>query len=154
VCRDLAGADFELLTRDFGGTRFVHLYREDAVAQAVSWARAEQTGYWHHGDTSANEPHFDLDQIHGFVELIDGHNAAWRDWFAAFNIRPHVVRYEELVADMVGVTIGILDFLRLELSEDQMIAPKHGRQADEINDEWIAQYRATAGNPTVVSENG
>lgn len=154
VYRDLAGADLELLTRAFGRTRFVHLCREDAVAQGVSWARAEQTGYWHHGDTNANESHFDLDRIQGFVEMIDEHNAAWRNWFSSFDIRPHVVRYEELVADMVGVTIGVLDFLGLKLPQDRAITPGHGRQADEINDEWIARYRATAGSPTVVSENG
>jgi hypothetical protein len=71
VYRDLAGADLDLLSRVLGRTRFVYLYRGDAVAQAVSWARAEQTGYWHHGDTSANESHFELDQIQGFVEMID-----------------------------------------------------------------------------------
>lgn len=36
VYRDLTGADLELLTRAFGSTRFVHLYRRDAVAQAVA----------------------------------------------------------------------------------------------------------------------
>lgn len=34
----------------FGPLAFVHLTRADVIAQAVSWARAEQTGYWqvHH----------------------------------------------------------------------------------------------------------
>jgi LPS sulfotransferase NodH len=135
VYRDLAGGDLELLSRAFGRIRFVHLRRGDTVAQAVSWARAEQTGYWHHGDSSANEPHFELDQIQGFVAMIDEHNAAWRDWFTSFDIRPHVVRYEELTADMVGITLGVLDFLGLELPDGRTIAPGHDRQAHEINSE-------------------
>jgi LPS sulfotransferase NodH len=151
--RDPAGADLGLLNRAFGPTRFVHLHRGDAVAQAVSWARAEQTGYWHQGDISANEPHFDLDQIRRFIERIDEHNAAWRKWFTSFQIQPHVVRYEELVADMVGITAGVLDFLGLELPDKQTITSGHARQADEINDEWIDRYRASAESPMAVPES-
>jgi LPS sulfotransferase NodH len=40
VYPDLVGADLELLTRAFGRTRFVYLWRGDTVAQAVSWAAA------------------------------------------------------------------------------------------------------------------
>jgi LPS sulfotransferase NodH len=150
VYRDLVGADLEMLTRAFGRTRFVHLCRGDTVAQAVSWARAEQTGYWQYGDTVANEPHFDFDQVRGFAKMIDEHKAAWWDWFTSFDIRPHVVRYEELIADMVGVTLSVLDFLGLQLPDDRTIAPGNDRQADEINDEWVARYRAIAERPTVV----
>jgi LPS sulfotransferase NodH len=154
VYGDLGGNDLELLTRTLGRTCFVHLWRGDTVAQAVSWVRAEQTSYWQHGDTVVREPHFDSDQIQGLVQTIDEHNAAWRDWFTVFDVRPHVVRYEELVADMAGVTRGVLDFLGLELPHGRTITPVHRRQADEVNDEWIARYRAIAGHPRVVSENG
>lgn len=101
---DLAGSDLELLTRTFGRTSFVYLWRGDTVAQAVSWARAEQTGHWQREDIVKGKPHFDFDQIHSCVQTIDEHNAAWRDWFAPLDIQPHVVRYEDLVADLAGVT--------------------------------------------------
>jgi len=45
-----AGADLDLLTAAFGPARFVHLWRDDTLAQAVSWVRAEQTNYWQQGD--------------------------------------------------------------------------------------------------------
>jgi trehalose 2-sulfotransferase len=151
--RDLGGTDLELLTRAFGRTRFVHLRRGDTVAQAVSWARAEQTGFWQHGDASASEPHFDSDQIRTFVEMIDEHNAAWRDWFTTFDIRPLVVRYEELVNDVVGVTLGVLNFLGFDLPDDGTIIPRNTGQADQISEDWIVRYRAIAGSSTVASEN-
>jgi trehalose 2-sulfotransferase len=139
---ELAGADLDLLVRAFGRTRFVHLWRDDTVAQAVSWARAEQTSFWHEGDAaSPRPPRFDLDQIRELVDTIDAHNAAWRNWFAAFDVDPHQVRYESLVSDMTGVTLGILDFLGLERPAGAVIASPHRRQADHINDEWIALYR-------------
>lgn len=43
VYPDLAGEDVRLLDRAFGRTRFVYLRRDDVLAQAVSWLRAEQT---------------------------------------------------------------------------------------------------------------
>lgn len=85
--------------------------------------------------------------------MIDEHNAGWRDWFAAFDVRPHPERYEELTANMAGVTRGILDFLGLQLAGDRTIAPGHRRQADEVNDEWIARYHAMAERRRPASEN-
>ncbi len=143
---DLVGADLDLLTRVFGRTRFIHLWRADTVAQAVSWLRAEQTNYWHPGDNGCpgQAPHFDFELIHGLVRTIDEHNAAWRDWFAAFDVRPYSVRYEELIADMAGVIRGVLGFLGLELPDDRTLLPRDHRQADEINHDWITRYRAMA----------
>jgi len=54
------------------------------------------------------------------------------------------VRYEELAADMGGTTRGILDFLGLGLPRGRAIVPRHRRQADELNDQWIERYRAEA----------
>jgi LPS sulfotransferase NodH len=143
----LAGADLDLLSRAFGRTRFVHLWRDDPVAQAVSWARAEQTGYWQGGDTVApgREPHFDFEQIDDLVRTVREHNAAWRDWFSAFGIRPHPVRYEDLTSDIEAVMRGTLDFLALDTPHDLQIVPRHHRQADEVNREWAVRYRTRAG---------
>jgi LPS sulfotransferase NodH len=142
---DLAGADLELLTRAFGRTRFVHLRRDDTVAQAVSWARAEQTHFWQDGDAAlpGYEARFDFEQIQTLVKTIDEHNAAWRDWFAGFDLEPYPVYCEDLTTDPAGVTRAILNFLGLHLSAaDQAIVPRHRRQADQLNHDWIARYRA------------
>jgi trehalose 2-sulfotransferase len=140
---DLAGEDAALLQQAFGRARFVLLQRDDVVAQAVSWLRAEQTGTWHIGDpgTNGQSPGYDRDGIAHFVQTIEAHNAAWEEWFASVEVRPHRVRYEALQADLVGVTRGILDFLGLELPEGHSIVPRHRRQADDLNEEWIARYR-------------
>jgi len=54
------------------------------------------------------------------------------------------VRYEALVADMTGVTRRLLNFLGLKLPRGRRIAPGHRRQADGINEEWVARYRGSA----------
>jgi LPS sulfotransferase NodH len=79
--------------------------------------------------------------------VIDEHNAAWERWFSSSGVQPLVVRYAELGADMAGVTRRILRFLGLglDLPAGRAIAPRHQRQADELNDRWIARYRAERG---------
>lgn len=149
VYPDLAGEDVRLLNRACGRTRFVYLRRDDVLAQAVSWLRAEQTNAWYIGgngeigDTGGKgrPPSFDSNRIGQLIRLIDEHNTAWEEWFTSFGIQQHVVRYEELDADMIGVTQGILDFLGLDLPDGHVIVPRHKRQADELNGQWIDRYR-------------
>jgi LPS sulfotransferase NodH len=140
---DLAGGDLKLLTRVFGRIQFLYLWRDDTVAQAVSWARAEQTHFWQDGETllpGGHEPRFDFQQIHTLVRTIDEHNAAWRAWFALFKVQPYLVSYEDLMADPAGVTRDILTILGLHYAG--ALAPGTRRQADQLNHDWIAEYRA------------
>jgi len=139
---DHSATDLELLRRSLGRTRFVNLCREDVVAQAVSWTRAEQTNYWQDADQAPvrSEPRFDFDAIHGFVRLIHEHESAWRTWFATLDIQPHLVLYEDLVADTSGITRSILEFFGLRLPNDLLITHGYRRQADEINLDWTQRY--------------
>ena len=93
-----AGPDLALLNDAFGPLVFVHLRRADVVRQAVSWARAERTGYWQPGDAASGEPELDLDLVAQLVRTVHGHNAAWSEWFAGQGVSPFVVTYENLVA--------------------------------------------------------
>lgn len=136
-------SDLELLSDAFGSVRFVHLRREDQVGQAVSWARAEQSGYWHPGDAEpAAGPRFDADLVDRLVRTIDEHDARWRAWFAATGVVPHQVTYEQLVADPAGVTEAVLDHLGLALPPGWRPRPLAGRQADAVNAEWVQRYLA------------
>ena len=141
------GSDFDLLNLAFGHTGFIYLQRDDILAQAVSWHRAEQTHIWHQTDWEESrqpkqEPRFDFDQITKLVQVIGNHNSAWRAWFDSVGIQPHRVRYEELDADPVGVAGEILDFLGLKLPPGRQINTHNRRLADELNAEWIDRYRA------------
>ncbi|MGW6505845.1 Stf0 family sulfotransferase [Nonomuraea angiospora] len=83
----LAGQDVRLLERAFGRTRFLYLRRDDVLAQAVSWSRAEQTGAWYAAasgeiggaEPSGREPGYDAAEIGALIGRIDEHNAA-RSW--------------------------------------------------------------------------
>lgn len=134
----------ELLTEAFGRTRFLHLRRVDVVAQAVSWARAEQTHYWHPGEevvAGGQEPHFDRDLIDELVHRIDLHEKAWQEWFAGQGLSPFELTYEDLAEDPIGVTEAVLEHLGLVLPADRTITVRDRRQADDVNADWITRYR-------------
>ncbi|QSB13176.1 sulfotransferase [Natronosporangium hydrolyticum] len=138
-------ADVELLRQAFGRLRFVYVERADTVAQAVSWARAEQTKRWQVGDAPSQEPpRYDRSRIAQLVETIEQQRAAWRRWFAEQHVEPYEVSYEELAADPTGVTEGVLDSLELVLPPGAAIRSRVPRQADELNADWIARFRAVA----------
>jgi LPS sulfotransferase NodH len=146
IVQGLAGpapsrADVDVLSDAFGPLLFVHLRREDVVGQAVSWARAEQTGYWQPGDTAQASPHLDTGQVDELVRTIREHDAAWSAWFSRQRVQPHVVTYEDLIADPGRTVTAILDRLGVEAPAGWLPRSAHGRQADEVNREWVRRYR-------------
>ena len=123
----------------------MHLRREDVVGQAVSWARAEQTGYWQQGDVPSADPHFDLEQVNDLVQTVQEDNAAWSTWFSKQGAKPYVVTYEDVVADPRRAVQGILNRLEVEKPSGWRPNAPHRRQADEVNAEWVRRYRIMRG---------
>ena len=138
------------LEQHFGPARYVYLRREDEVAQAVSWVRAEQTQRWFAGGDGeisgstggGREPVYDAAAITGRLRVIRADNAGWLRWFATAGVRPLALTYEELAADPAGATERVLAHLGL-VAEHPIVA-RHQRQADELNQEWITRYRRTS----------
>ena len=125
---------------------FVWIRREDVVAQAVSWAKAAQTGQWASFQAVQAEPAFDFDQVDGLYHLARVHDGAWARWFAAHGVDPLRVVYEELSADPVGVVEDVIARLELERSPVRGRAPMElSRQGDAVNLDWAARYKRLAG---------
>jgi len=141
-----ARSDLDVLAEAFGPLRVLYLRREDVIGQAVSWARALQTGYYQHGDKATAEPTFDHDQIDELVHTIEEHNAAWSAWFTEQGADPYSVTYEDLVADPRSTTEAILRHLNLGLPPEWRPSPPHKRQADQVNSDWVQRYRARSSS--------
>lgn len=134
--------DLSVLTDAFGPLGFVHIWRDDTVAQAVSWARAEQTGHWQDDDPPpASTVTFNAAQIQQLRQTIGEHNLGWRRWFGNLGIRPHEVRYEDLVADADGELRRVLGFLGVDAPPGFVAEPPTLQQADDLSAEWITRYR-------------
>jgi LPS sulfotransferase NodH len=145
-----AATDIDLLSAQLGRLRFVHLRRRDVVAQAVSWAKSEQTHFWHPGEAVApggQDPHYDEELIGRLVATIEGFEADWTGWFGSHRIVPHEVTYEELAADPLGTAQKVLDYLGLNVPPDRQMVVGHRRQADQLNADWIARFKANASAP-------
>jgi LPS sulfotransferase NodH len=140
-----AVTDVELLTAQLGRLRFVHLRRRDVVAQAVSWAKALQTHFWHPGEAvqpGGQPPRYDEELIGRLVAAIEEFEAYWTGWFAAHDIVPGQVVYEELAADPLDTAHQVLGYLGLRVPPGRPLVVGHRRQADQVNADWAARFRA------------
>jgi trehalose 2-sulfotransferase len=146
-----AGSDRALIEGVFSHSAFIWVWRADVVVQAVSWAKAIQTGVWYDHPGAAPRAHarFDFDQIESLAHEAAEHNRAWRRWFTANQIVPFAVRYEDLVSDKVGLARRVFAFLGLEASERVSIVEQTRRQSGALNDEWVRRFRQLAESPNV-----
>jgi trehalose 2-sulfotransferase len=145
--------EFEVLGFDESALRgevtWVHLWREDVVAQAVSALRALQTDVWRSDEADCDRRQesafYDEPELDRLVrKAIDGRDG-WSEFFAARGIEPVEVTYERLVADRDGALAAIFHAARVDAGDRGAIpaasAPLE-RQADSLNSQWIARYRA------------
>ncbi|HWN23315.1 MAG TPA: Stf0 family sulfotransferase [Gaiellaceae bacterium] len=145
LVRAYESSDLEVIESVFPSPRFIWLRREDVVAQAVSWAKASQTEQYAAHQTAVRDPTFDFEHIDGLMHLAKVQNGAWQRWFAAHEITPVQVTYEELCEDEVRTTLRVLRDLDLDADGASIAAPLGlERQADSVNAEWIRRYRAEA----------
>ena len=122
--------------------RWIVLRRADRVAQAVSWARALQSGRWAAHQRFSLPTVYRRGQISRLLAEIEAQEIAWDDYFAARDIVPLRLTYEELVADRVTTVRAVLGFLGVDGAEEVVVPkPDLEPQADSINASWIARYR-------------
>src|SRR5262249_9503364 len=113
----------------------------DRVAQAVSFARAEQTGQWVSWRPSRREPTYNYGSIRRSLDKIEREAGWWEAMFARQGIEPIRVSYEALAGDPQAVTDGIL--ARFDLTRDpgpRLESRPMERQSDAVNREWIERF--------------
>ena len=144
-------SDSDRFRAAFGPLCFLHLSREDKVAQAVSRIKAEQTGLWH-GNADGTErerlkpeqaPVYDARALSKQVAEYENHDAAWLDWFARQNIQPLRITYEALSSSPRATVATVLSALGLDTAVAGTVEPRTARLSDNENREWAAQFRTT-----------
>jgi LPS sulfotransferase NodH len=127
----------------FPEPRFVWLRRHDRVAQAVSFAKAVQTGRWHHWNLPPREePSYRFDEIDALRRELDDLDQGWRRWFEDRGVAPLEIAYEELVTDSRAAVLSVLELLSLETSAEIAVEPLTRAVADGLGDDWADRYRA------------
>jgi LPS sulfotransferase NodH len=124
--------------------RFVCISRQNKIAQAVSWEKASQTDAYSSKmqkemGAPVSPPAYDVARIAGRLFAILQGEQQWEKIFQRLGCSPYRVVYEDLVADYAGTIRLTLQALDLP-APDGDLRPQLERQADAINDEWIARF--------------
>ena len=142
---DAGTGDLKLLRNAFPRLQFVHVVRRHKLRQALSTARALQTGLWkvQKGKTIQREPRFDAELIEQCLKEGQRQEKAWECFFQRIGVNPFRVEYEKLCQDYEGTIRAVLDFLRISLPHRTRIAaPVTVRQADDISRAWEERFVA------------
>ncbi len=142
-------SDVALFETAFGKSVYLHLMREDKVAQAVSLVRAEQSGLWHlasdgsvrQGARNPKPNRYDAIAIEKEVAALTRDETAWQNWFTAQNIPPVPITYEELATNPQSVMATILSAIGKDTSIAQTIEPITAKLADAESQSWIEKFR-------------
>jgi trehalose 2-sulfotransferase len=122
---------------------YIYIQREDKVAQAVSMAKATQTGAWvaqAKGNTA--NLNYDRDLISKCLNFLERQNLDWTQWFEKHHIDPFVVVYEQLISDSSVVVRGIVEFMGVQDDQREEVHPPDlEKQGDETNLEWVERFR-------------
>ncbi len=142
--------DLELLRNAFPRLKFVHVFRRHKLRQALSKARAHQTGLWkvQEGKTVQREPQFDAELIEQCLKESDQQEKLWERFFQRIGTDPLRVEYENLCEDYEATIRRVLDFLRISLPRRTRIGPPVTvRQADDISRAWEERFLAERSAP-------
>ena len=141
---DAQTADLDLLRSAFPRLQFVYLSRGHKLRQALSQARALQTGVWkvRDGKTSKEEPRFDAKLIEQCLKDGARQENHWHDFFRRIDVEPFRVEYEVLSQDYEATLRRILDFLKISQRRARVGPPVTIRQADEISRAWEERFLA------------
>ncbi len=94
--------------------RFVHLKRRDLLKQAISFARAQQTGAWISDMPELAAASYDRDLIAAKMEAIALSNARWTSFLTALWVEPLVLYYEDIAESPASAIDRIADYLGVE----------------------------------------
>ena len=138
-------SDLELLSSAFPRLRFVRIVRRHKLRQALSTARALQTGLWkvQEGKNVQREPEFDPDLIEQSLREAERQDKLWDDFFRQIGITPFEVQYEKLCQNYETTIRAVLNFLKIKLPAGAQVGPPvTTRQADEISRVWEERFLA------------
>ena len=142
---DAATDELSLLRNAFPRLRFVHIHRRHKLRQALSTARALQTGLWKvkNGETEEHEPQFDAELIEQSLREAERQEKIWQNFFQRIGVRPFEVEYEKMCHDYEETIRSVLDFLRISLPRGMRIGhPVTVRQSDETSRMWEERFLA------------
>lgn len=133
----------DILNDLFPNLHYIWLTRRNKVRQAVSHWMAIQSGRWHSSIDALNpEPEYLFEAIDHLVQENVIQDALWGDYFAANDIAPLVLVYEDFIHDFEGTVRRVLDYIGVPMPDEMSIPqPKLKQLADVRTEAWVQRYR-------------
>lgn len=135
-------SDLQILRFAFPRLQFVQIVRTNKLRQAISKARALQSGVWKvKGEGHGAPEDFDAELIDQCLRDIERDEQTWSRFFDRNAVLPFQVQYEQLCSDYVATIRSVFDFLDIRLpNKVQIGAPVTVRQSDAASAEWERRY--------------
>jgi trehalose 2-sulfotransferase len=137
--------DAEVTEIFFPELRYIHLQRRDKVKQAISYAKAWQTGIWYETTEDGEEykeyvlpPVYDREQIEGCLDLVIAGDAGWSSYLRGHGLTAHKIWYEDLADTYSEEMQAVYTFLGVP--EKEVIAPPLKKQADSRSLDWEQRF--------------
>jgi LPS sulfotransferase NodH len=142
-------SDRARLEHAFGPVLYLHVSRDDKLAQAISLVRARQSGLWHRAPDGTEierlappqTPAYDFDHLSATLAELEAHDADWHRWFDAEGIDPLSLTYETLVENPAAALARICDALGQPAPDPATVIPATARLSDAVNESWAARFR-------------
>lgn len=138
------------LSEELPQARYIHLFRQDTLAQAISLSIARQTEEWWRladGEPPPNnrpDPIFNAAEILQLEQDLIRQRQAWENFFTLEGITPLRMEYEALAADYRGEVGRALSFLGQDPALAQTISdPKLQKQGNALNAQWKSSLKAS-----------
>jgi LPS sulfotransferase NodH len=135
----------EAIADFFPNPHYIWLTRRNKVRQAISHWKAIQSGRWHSPDDAPHTPpEYKFEAIDHLVQELVIKEAGFQAFFAAGDIQPYVVVYEDFVTNLNGTVRGILDYCGIDYNSDTLPdyeTTQLRRLADDLTEEWVDRYR-------------
>jgi LPS sulfotransferase NodH len=123
---------------------WIRITRADKVAQAVSLVIAQQTKAWISFHEAKKEPTYDFDAIAKGVRAFERQESSWDAYFTEHALTPHVVVYEDMLADPARTVADVCTRLDVPVPAT-LPEPGTTRQATAVNARWRERYLEESG---------
>jgi LPS sulfotransferase NodH len=154
-------SDADLLYEIFPNLRIIYLEREDRIRQAVSLAKARQSGRWHFrfdpktgmdrplsqsaqlhvNKANKNSLVYDFKSIRSCYEEITTQSDALEEFLSSLKGPIYKLTYENLEASTFPSIEKCLDYLGIEHPTPLSFArPGIRKMSDEVNEEWSKRF--------------
>jgi LPS sulfotransferase NodH len=140
--------DKDRINAAFGPTLFLHLTREDKLAQAISLVRAEQSGLWHRAASGRElerlaphrDPVYDRSTIAARRDHLKALDASWARWFRDQGICPLRVSYDTLSTDPQRVISLVTNHIWRGRPGTGPVPLPTAKLADQLSLDWARRF--------------